>query len=611
MIIRKDIISSLEDIRALKESSDLECKKALGKNGKGEVPKSFWETYSAFANSDGGEIFLGVEELADGAFTAVGLPSPEKIQQDLFNTANSINKVSVNLLNNDNVEVLDLENHKVIRVVVPRAPRKVRPVYVGANPLTGSYYRLNEGDCKLPKDKVTKMLAEQGDFSSDGRILKGYDRSDLDLETIQAYRNTFAALKPTHPYISQEFDEFMRSIGAWRRDRETGEEGYTLAGLLMFGKLRSILDELPNYILDYQERPEAKAEKRWIDRLTLDGSWSGNLYDFYTKTYKKLTADLKVPFALEGATRQDETPVHEALREALVNSIVHADYSERVSVLVVKRPDMFGFRNPGLMRVPVDQAVMGGDSDCRNRNLQKMFQFIGAGEQAGSGIPRIFNNWKQQHWRTPKISEKREPVQTLFELHMASLIPQEALDWLDAKFGEKFRDLSDQLQILILATAHTEFKVDHKRLREISTDHPADISKALVSLVKEGFLHSSGSGRGTIYFLPDSVLDDFNDGPISGGLEESSGGFTQEELKIAAKPREAKKVNKHTMEQIIIALCKIRPQTLEKLGALLDRSVDFLRSDYVQPLLKQNKLEYKYKDNKSHPNQAYIASDDI
>ncbi len=612
-------ISTIADVESLRESSEIECKRALGKSGKGEVPKCFWETYSAFANTDGGEIYLGIEENKDRSLTAVGIPDASKVQQDLINTANSSEKVSANLLNNQNIQIIKVNNLDVIRVVIPKAPRKLKPVYVGANPLTGSYYRLNEADCKLPKEKVTKMLAEQGDASFDSRILKGYTYDDLDLDTIKAYRSTFAALKPTHPYVSLDLNEFMRSIGAWRRDRETGEEGFTLAGLLMFGKLRSILDELPNFILDYQERPEAKTEKRWIDRLTLDGSWSGNLYDFYTKTYKKLTADLKIPFVLEGAVRQDETPIHEALREALVNTIVHADYNERVSILVVKRPDMFGFRNPGLMRVPPEQAIMGGDSDCRNRTLQKMFQFVGAGEQAGSGVPRIYNNWQQQHWRNPKINERREPDQTLFELHMASLIPQEALDALKEIYGDKFDKLTEGLSRLILATTYTEMSVDHKRLREITTEHPSDISKALAQLVRDGFLHSIGSGKGTSYYLPEGMYADIFDNNFSSptltpevnsrGMEVNSGGLLKEEVDLARIPRENKKLNKHSMEQIIIALCSIRPQTLDQLSKLVDRSSDFLRSSYLRPLIKKGKLSYLHKE-QNHPQQAYIVNTD-
>ena len=57
-----------------------------------------------------------------------------------------------------------------------------------------------------------------------------------------------------------------------------------------------------------------------MDRLYPDGSWSGNLFEFFRRVYRKLTADLKVPFALKEGQRQDDTPVHEALREALVNT---------------------------------------------------------------------------------------------------------------------------------------------------------------------------------------------------------------------------------------------------------------------------------------------------
>ena len=88
-----------------------------------------------------------------------------------------------------------------------------------------------------------------------------------------------------------------------------------------------------------------------------------------------------MPFALKDGQRQDDTPVHEALREALVNTLVHADYTGRVSVLVVKRPDMFGFRNPGGLRLPIEQVIRGGESDCRNRILHQMFLLIGLGER--------------------------------------------------------------------------------------------------------------------------------------------------------------------------------------------------------------------------------------
>ena len=631
----------LDDILALKESYEIECKSAQGKDGKGKVPDSFWDTYSSFANTEGGQVYLGLKEVENG-FEVLGIKDMESLKKDLFSTANNVSKVSVNLLDNNDVESIQIDGKTVIRVNIKPASRKNKPVFIGANPLIGSYMRLNDSDCLIPQENVVKMLAERGESSFDSRILKGYSNDDLDLNSINSYRSLFASLSPTHPYVAQEFNEFMRSIGAYRRDRETNEEGYTVAGLLMFGKLRAIQDEFPNYILDYQEREDSSDKKRWIDRITLDGSWSGNLFDFYMLIYKKLVSDIKIPFSLDKGTRKDETPIHEAIREALVNAIIHADYSERVSVLAVKRPDMFGFRNPGLMRVPPEQAVEGGDSDCRNRTIQKMFQFIGASEQAGSGVPRIFQNWKQQLWRKPKISQKREPNQTLFELHMASLIPEKTISELKALFGDKFNSFTD-LQRLILSTAFTEDIVDHKRLCEITSEHPSDISKCLTLLVRDGLLKSEGAGRGTRYFPPNSFYSEINElirdsnyDPVaileenSGGLSSSTGGlssstgglssntslvdkirkkpeddiFTDEELLIAYQARIKKKLNKGDMEHIILKLCEDKPQTLERLSKLLDRAVDFLRSNYINPLLKQDKLKYD-KEPPKHPQQAY------
>jgi predicted HTH transcriptional regulator len=353
-------IHSIADLTLIKESVDLECKLAAGPDGKGELPKDFWPTYSAFANSEGGLVVLGVREQR-GSFTIAGIRNVDKVRRELFDSLNNKQKVSTNLLSDQHVWEVPLEGGIVLVIDVPRAPRKQRPVHLTTNPFSGhTYRRLNDGDRAVPDDEVKRMLAEQVEDSRDDRILPGYDLSDLALGTIQAYRQVFFTRDPGHLWNSQDDREFLRLIGGWRKDRETDKSGLTVAGLLMFGQFSVIQEELPNFMLDFQERPEAKTENRWIDRITLDGKWSGNLYDFYRKVYLKLTADLKVPFQLERGERKDETPVHEALREALANVLVHADYSDRASVLVVKRPDMFGFRNPGLMRIPVEVALHGG-----------------------------------------------------------------------------------------------------------------------------------------------------------------------------------------------------------------------------------------------------------
>lgn len=511
------------------------------------------------------------------------------------------------------------------------------------------------------------MLAEQVEDSRDDRLLSGYGFEDLSLETLRAYRQVFATRDPGHPWSALDDKEFLRQIGGCRRDRETEQSGLTVAGLLMFGNMTSIQEEFPYYMLDYQERPEAKTERRWNDRLTLDGKWSGNLYDFYRRVYLKLTADLKVPFRLEQGERKEETPVHEALREALANVLVHADYSDRASVLVVKRPDMFGFRNPGVMRIPVEVALQGGEPDCRNRTLHKMFRLVGVGEQAGTGIPKILHGWQTQHWNPPKLYDRTSPYnQTLLELRMIDLFPEWVMIWLRDLFGARFDSLT-QIDRVALALAASEGTVTHARLRALSAEHPVDLSKTLQHLVQEGLLASTG-GRGAVYHLPGMEIPTPDDifgppprrtepgrlisvptspdlAPSSPDLPASSpdlarssthlgtkrdadGCLRTDQLRLpiidslaelrenyrlglqvlAGVPRTKRKMPRDELIVVILQLCSGRFITLGCLAELVSRNPDNLRDQYLSPLVKEKKLELAFPTTPNHMRQAYCTA---
>lgn len=639
-------IQSIDDLELLRESVDLECKLAGGRDGQGTLPDDFWPTYSAFANTQGGVVVLGVRE-KQFQFFVEGIANVSKVRKELFDALNNRQKVSANLLTDASVRELVLDGKTILIIDIPRATRKQRPVYLTTNPFAcHTYRRLNDGDRPLPDDEVKRMLAEQVEDSRDDRILRGYGFDDLNLETFRAYRQVFANREPGHPWNAHDDNEFLRQIGGWRRDRETGESGLTMAGLLMFGQMVAIQEELPNYMLDYQERPEAKTEKRWIDRLTLDGKWSGNLYDFYRKVYLKLTADLKVPFRLEKGERKDETPVHEALREALANVIVHADYSDRASVLVVKRPDMFGFRNPGLMRIPVEVALQGGEPDCRNRTLHKMFRFVGVGEQAGTGIPKILHGWQSQHWSPPKLYDTPEPYnQTLLELRMIDLFPEQVMTGLQARFGQHFDGLT-YVERVALALAASEGTVNHARLRAVTTEHPVDLSKTLQHLTQVGMLESTG-GRGAIYHLPGEPIPTPDDvfgpptrisvpsspnlapsSPNLNGVRDSDGCLISEQLgfpviddltslsprllsaleAVALEPRSKGKVDREVLIDVVLQLCTGRFVMLRCLAELVHRKPETLRDQYLSKLVRDRKLALAFPTTPTHERQAYCST---
>ena len=619
-------INTLEDIAALRESTDVECKLAQGRDKKGAFPKDAWESYSAFANTQGGDIFLGLRELPDTSFELAGITNTQKVLDEFWTGVRNKEKVSADIMRDRWAKVIEIDELNIIHIHVPRATRKQRPIYIKNNPIGGTYKRFNSADIRLSEEDVRRMLAEQIEDSRDTEMLKGYGLGDLDIDSINAYRQIYTNLQPDHPWNKIDAQDFLYQIGGWTKDRESGESGLTRAGLLMFGTYRPIREAFPNYMVDYQERPEAKTETRWVDRLAPDGSWSGNLFDFYHKVIRKLTADLKVPFVMEGDQRLDDTPVHKSLREALVNTLVHADYSGRSSILVVKRPDMFGFRNPGNMRVAAELATAGNESDCRNRNLQDMFRYIGLGENAGSGLPKIFDGWNSQHWRKPLLKEKQEPSeQTLLELHTLSLVPDQVLAKLRETFGkEVFNRLSDT-ERLILSTAHIETTVDHARMMSILDIHPRDLSVIFARLVEKELIYQEGSGRGTIYFLAEARVDDAilerdlrsetvkgpeqRSGPLddrSGGLDDRSGGL-EELMPIAQSVASKKKAPKAEVEKAIVALCEHRALRLDELEELLQRSGEFLRKDYLQPLIKDKKIRLLYPTIPNHPHQAYMA----
>ena len=642
------------DLRDFAEEVDLEAKRATGRDGRGELPRNFFETYSAMANTSGGIILLGIEEKPKGVFTAIGMAEPEPVLKALWDNLNNKNQVSLNLLANHMVQVLDFQGKNIIQVSVPRALRNQKPVYVGKNPFEGTYRRNYEGDYLCDSETVRRIIADTGDKSRDEMMLENFDLKYIDQTTLKAYRNRFKSTKLDHPWIDQDDVEFLRSIGGWAWDRETRKEGLTLAGLLMFGKMRSILDAVPNYIVDYQERPEDASEIRWTDRVTTDGTWSGNIYDFYRLTIQRLSRDLKVPFRLEDMARVDDTPVHEALREALINTLIHADYSGRISILAVKGPDIFLFRNPGTMRLPMEKVLRGGASDCRNRNMQKMFQLIGYGEQAGSGVPKIYRNWTRQLWRAPDLSESFDPDQIELTLRTVSLVPDEVLLELDGRFGAKFRGLSE-LSRLILATAVIERTVTHTRIKAMSSEHPHDITMALSALVKNGFLDSHGATRRTFYTLAEevpgmekvekderslqtcsprlptssvllegssvplptsSVLLEGSSVPLPTSSVPSEGSsvplLTEPECmmrleEIARPVRESGKVSREVMVKTILTVCNDDFLNLKALADLLNRSPNSLRIKHLYRMVNEGLLEFRYPDKPTHPDQGYRA----
>lgn len=404
------------------EKVTFEAKRATGKDGNGHLPADFFPTYSGMANTLGGTVVFGLEEKrtknGEVRYKIAGIKNPEKVVDQLFSTLNNRSKVSRNLITNDHIKIISVQDTKIIKITIPRAEREQKPVYLNQNPINHTYIRNGSGDHLAREEDVRLMIREASTQTTDAEILENYTIDDLNPQSVLAYRNLFRTTSPSHQWNELDDEEFLRRIKALNTDRSKNKSGITKAGLLMFGSGQIITDHFPYYHLDYLEKYSDDPAVRYDNKISSgQGTWSGNLFDFFREVDRKLLQNLDTPFRLKGRQRIDEPPYSEVLREALVNALIHADYSGSAPVKIEKYPEKFVFTNPGDMRRPLALAKEGGISDCRNRIIQNMFNHIGYGDQEGFGIVKIYTIWEQDTGNSPEYTWSANPVMTTLTLN--------------------------------------------------------------------------------------------------------------------------------------------------------------------------------------------------
>lgn len=578
------------------------------------------------ANTEGGTVVLGVRESEEGArldgFDASQIGGHQKT---LWDGLNNRGKVSHNLLLPEHVSVVSVEGATLLAIRIPRASRSQRPVHVGATPLGHTYKRRHEGDYRCDEGEVRRMLADSDLEPADQRLLTAFGLGDLDTASLAAYRRRLSAARPDHPWLGLADQEFLERLGGWRTDRGAGRSSLTLAGLLMFGREHVIrqVEAAPRYFVEYREKTDPAV--RWVDRIYPDGTWEANLFQFYVRVWPKLAAGLATPFRLEDGVRRDVTPAHEALREAFVNALVHADYSAAGGVVVERFADGFGIENPGTLLVSLEQYQRGGVSECRNPALQQMFLMIGGGEKAGSGADRIRSGWRAHHWRTPDLKLFDHPDRVRLDLPMVSLIPEATLAQLRDQFGPEVEALGPA-EVQALATAAIEGSVSNRRLQDLVSDHPVDITRKLQGLCARGWLVSDNRRRWTVYRLGgvagssshkdsssshkagSSSHKDASSTPSEGNSSHSGGDLPADLLALAARYAGRARVPPDELRGVIVQLCTGRFLTPSALSKLLDRRLENLRSRHLNPLVQSGALLLRYPKTLQHPDQAYTAT---
>ncbi|MGN0807171.1 MAG: helix-turn-helix domain-containing protein [Candidatus Coproplasma sp.] len=382
----------LTNVEEYRENNRIEAKRALG-----GFPNSMWETYSSFANTLGGVILLGVEEHKDHSLHAVDLKNRDEYIKTIFDGVHNRNKVSANVLTEKDVQKVTFQGKRILAIWVPRAERLDRPVYIGTDPYTGTYRRGGEGDYRCTKKQVEAMLADKRRTGADLKVANGVYFSAIDFDCVKDCRLRLALTDPAVKNSKISDLGLLKKLKCAAED-ENKRLRPTIAGLLTFGKRDCILKRFKNFSLDYIDEVTPK------NRIGQADLSAQNIYSFFFTVCERLL-DIS-----QGSA------VYMALREALLNCLVNANYSLG-GVKVVRYENTITFENSGSFCTTPYSAARGGVSDPRNIGVKWVFKHFGVGEGNGGGIPFIYSVWRKKGWDIPTFEESFDPDYITFKLN--------------------------------------------------------------------------------------------------------------------------------------------------------------------------------------------------
>jgi ATP-dependent DNA helicase RecG len=273
------------------------------------------------------------------------------------------------------LENVEYDGKSVVRIWVPSGETAYR--------YKGTFYdRVADADVRLKGAEQISLLymRKQGRYSEQ-RVLPYVTRDDIRWDVVERARGMARLRNPQHPWASMDDDALMRSARLYRRDREAGVEGYTLAAVMLFGTDDVILDVCPAYRTDAVARFHDL--DRYDDRLVV----ATNLLDSYSQLIEFVRRNAPDKFVLEGDARVSPRDV--IARELVANCLVHREFTSPLPAKVVVGPD--AIRTENASRCSFEGRIRLGDFNPipKNPTIAHVFSNIGLAEELGSGLRNL------------------------------------------------------------------------------------------------------------------------------------------------------------------------------------------------------------------------------
>ena len=478
---KNELLSRLSDI----EWEDFEIKQASG-----ELPKNIWETVSAFANSAGGWIVLGVTQQGK-KFEPTGLTNPEKIEQDFTTVLRSQSKF--NVLITPKCRKYDLDGLTVLAFYIPASAQK--PVFF--NTLTNTFIRTASGDQRATESEINAMLRDQLFGVMSAKPVERTSICDLNQTTLRRYRDYMARFNPGLSYNILSDDEFLEKM------QITEGNHLTYGGLLFMGNNLAINKTFPDFRVDFLEIPGtsyAEAKTRYTFRL----EEQENLWEYYFAIIDRLKRKIDMPFKMNNlGIAIEDSPQFDAIREALVNMLMHSDFFSSVKPRVRVFSDRIEFENPGAFPRPIDTLLKKDISIPRNPVLAKLFRSAKLADNAGYGFDKMLK-WEKSTDTKVLFENSIDMALVVFRLSDINEKPAENQQKTSRKLAENQQKTSrkppenpQKLEAQILELIQSDPSISRKNISiKIGSLSSGGVDYHLNKLKKEGRIKRIGGAKG-------------------------------------------------------------------------------------------------------------------
>jgi ATP-dependent DNA helicase RecG len=456
----------------------------------GVLPNDIWKTISAFANSEGGQIILGV----DPSHNITGLTADQidKLQQDIV----SLCQGTFNYPISPEVQVIG----KIINVYIPPSAAAVRPIYSRSRGLpNGAWVRVGSSTVQMSDEMRNQFAAAArgGSELIEYPNLKFTDCFNMDL--VDKYISTVNASR-NNVYLNHSVKEVLQKMRAINSKDEP-----TLFGLLAFSN-NSILQEVtaPSTnvaVTEYAGNTKVNPNNPEITYLD-DREFNGNIINQFETSFSFIRSKLPVTGIIDqDGKRRDYLTIPEvAIREALANALTHRDYgtfSSRIQVDIYS--DRIEIINPGASLVPIE-FIDTTPSMSRNPSLMSFLKDFHITEQRARGIRTIRESLRAAGLLEPLIENL--PSSFRITLYNSAFISHEDHEWL-----QQFREYNlNEHQLTILSElrnstggiSNAEYR-EKNHMTNVGDDRRANYE--LTRLVNLKIIDHDGVNRGRRYYL--------------------------------------------------------------------------------------------------------------